>query len=150
MTREIGFKTRATRTAAAGALCFVMAASAVAGDRSPRIGRALHGTWTQTTQVQRTADGHTRHDVWRNAQGQTATRDVVVTNDRSAHTQHRNAVWTGPEGKSTTVDSVTRRTQDGWHRDVTQTRPDGTTRGRDVDVSCDKSTHTCTKVVKPQ
>ena len=65
------------------------------GGGSKHNARAAHhsgGNWTRTSQVQRTENGHTRSDHWQGQDGRTASRDVVVTNDRDAGTRTRNAV----------------------------------------------------------
>jgi hypothetical protein len=87
--------------------------------------------------VQRTENGHTRSDRWQGQDGRTASRDVVVANDRDAGTRTRNAVWTGPEGQQTRVDTVTQRTDSGYTRDTIVTRPDGATATRNMTVARD-------------
>lgn len=108
------------------------------GGRSARDKRGADGNWTRTTQVQRTANGHTRSDRWQGPDGRTASRDVVVANDREAGARTRNASWTGPDGQQTHVDTVTQRTDSGFTRGRIVTRPDGATATRDMTVVRDK------------
>ena len=117
------------------------------GKHKAAAGQGAGGNWSRSTQVQRTPNGHTRQDHWQNANGQSASRDVVVTNDQASGTRNRNAVRTGPEGRSATVDTITQRTDDGYTRDVTRTLPDGQVKERGVDVSCDQAAQSCIKTV---
>src|SRR5262245_2542292 len=85
---------------------------------------------TRTTERQRTDNGHTRTDTWTGANGRTATRDAVVSNDREAGTRTRNVDYTGPNGKTSSVDSVRTRTDDGFTRNTTATNAEGKTATR--------------------
>ncbi len=100
---------------------------------------------TRTTVRQRTENGHTRTDTWTGANGNTATRDAVVTNDREAGTRTRNVDYTGPNGGTTSVDSVRTRTDDGFTRSTTITNPQGETATRDLTVSRDKEAGSVTR-----
>lgn len=100
---------------------------------------------TRTTERQRTETGRTRSDTWTNANGNTATRDAVVTNDREAGTRTREVDYTGPNGGTATVDSVRTRTEDGFTRSTTATNPDGETATRDLTVSRDKDAGTVSR-----
>lgn len=136
-TRILGV---ATVVAAFALSALPQAVHARDGGGSKRNARAAHhsgGNWTRTSQVQRTENGHTRSDHWQGQDGRTASRDVVVTNDRDAGTRTRNAVWTGPKGEQTRVDTVTQRTDSGFTRDTIVTRPDGATATRDMTVARD-------------
>lgn len=103
--------------------------------------------YTRTTQTQRTDNGYTRHDSIVNAKGKSATRDVTVSNDRETRTRTRNADYVGPNGKARSVDTVTQKTDNGYSREVTETRANGEVRTRSVDASCDPSSKSCTKTV---
>ena len=106
-----------------------------------------HGSYTQTTQTQRTANGHTSNTVRSDAHGRTATRDATVVNDKDAGTRERDVTYTGSNGKVRTVDDDLTRTADGYERSTLVTGPNGDTATRDVDVSHDAQTHTTTKTV---
>lgn len=97
---------------------------------------------TRATERQRTENGHTRHDTWTGANGRTATRDAVVTNDREAGTRTRNVDYTGPNGKTASVDSVRTKTDDGFMRSTTVTNAQGETATRDLTVKRDKNSDT--------
>ncbi len=100
---------------------------------------------TRTTERQRTENGHTRRDTWSGANGQSATRDAVVTRDRDAGTRTRNVDYTGPDGNTASVDSVRTKTDDGFTRSTTVTKPQGETATRDLTVSRDKESDTVTR-----
>jgi hypothetical protein len=100
---------------------------------------------TRTTERQRTENGHTRKDTWSGANGQTATRDAVVSNDREAGTRTRNVDYTGPNGNTASVDSVRTKTDDGFTRSTTVTNGRGETATRDLTVVRDKNSDTVTR-----
>jgi hypothetical protein len=100
---------------------------------------------TRTTERQRTETGHTRTDTWTGPNGQTATRDAVVTNDRDAGTRTRNVDYTGPNGNTASVDSVRTKTDDGFTRSTTVTNAQGETATRDLTVTRDKESDTVTR-----
>ena len=100
---------------------------------------------TRTTERQRTENGHTRRDTWTGANGQTATRDAAVTNDREAGTRTRNVDYTGPNGNTASVDSVRTKTDDGFTRSTTVTNAQGQTATRDLTVTRDKESDTVTR-----
>lgn len=100
---------------------------------------------TRTTERQRTESGHTRTDTWTGADGRTATRDAVVTNDHEAGMRTRDVDYTGPNGATTSVDSVRTRTNDGFTRSTTVTNPQGATASRDLTVSRNKDAGTVTR-----
>lgn len=100
---------------------------------------------TRTTERQRTENGHTRRDTWTGANGQTATRDAVVTNDREAGTRTRNVEYTGPNGNTASVDTVRTKTDDGFTRSTTVTNAQGETATRDLAVTRDKESDTVTR-----
>ena len=100
---------------------------------------------TRTTERQRTESGHTRSDTWTGANGKTATRDAVVTNDRDAGTRTRNVDYTGPNGNTASVDSVRTKTDDGFTRSTTVTNPQGETATRDLTVSRNEEAGTITR-----
>jgi len=112
------------------------------GKHKAGAGQGASGSWSRSTQVQRTPNGHTRQDQWQNQSGQSASRNVVVANDQASGTRNRNAVRTGPEGRSTTVDTVTQRTESGYTRDTTATREDGTSATRNTTVVSDRAAGT--------
>lgn len=100
---------------------------------------------TRTTERQRTETGHTRTDTWTGANGRTATRDAVVTNDRAAGTRTRNVDYTGPNGGTGSVDSVRTKTDDGFTRSTTATNAQGQTATRDLAVTRNPETGTVTR-----
>jgi len=100
---------------------------------------------TRTTERQRTESGHTRNDTWTGANGQTATRSAVVTNDKEAGTRTRDVEYTGPNGKTASVDSVRTKTDDGFTRATTATNAQGQTATRDLTVSRDQEAGTITR-----
>lgn len=100
---------------------------------------------TRTTERQRTETGHTRTDTWTGANGNTATREAVVTNDKDAGTRTRNVDYTGPNGNTTSVDSVRTKTEDGFTRSTTVTNAQGETATRDLTVTRDKDSGTVTR-----
>ena len=122
-----------------GILGFVLLSSVNARDTQRAHGSQPH---TRTTERQRTDTGHTRTDTWTGANGRTATRDAVVTNDRDAGTRTRNVDYTGPNGKSSSVDSVRTKTDDGFTRNTAATNAQGRTATRDLTVSRDKEAGT--------
>lgn len=100
---------------------------------------------TRTTERQRTENGHTRSDTWTNADGKTATRDAVITNDKEAGTRTRNVDYTGPDGGTASVDSVRTKTENGFTRSTTATNKDGETATRDMTVTRDNEAGTVTR-----
>jgi hypothetical protein len=100
---------------------------------------------TRTTERQRTENGHTRTDTWTGANGNTATREAVVTNDKDAGTRTRNVDYTGPNGHTASVDSVRTKTDDGFTHSTTITNGQGETATRDLTVSRDKDAGTVTR-----
>jgi len=90
----------------------------------PRGDRTVH------TERQRTENGHSSHSVVTGSNGQTATRDATVVNDRDAGTRTRDVTYTGPNGGVSTV-----------------TGPNGHVGAREVTVNCDKAAGKCTKDV---
>lgn len=144
---------RIAAVAALSATLFLGAAvvsDAHAGDRGKQKARATQAQgkqWTRTTTAQRTPTGRTSHsDVVRN-DGKVATRDTIVVNDRAAGTRSVDSIATGFNGRTTTYSSDAQRTDTGYTREVSRTRPDGQVNQHAVDVSCDKSAQSCTKVV---
>jgi hypothetical protein len=129
-------------TVAIATLC-IAGNSAIARD-GVRATRAAQ-PHTRTTERQRTETGHTRNDTWTNADGKTATRDAVVTNDKEAGTRTRNVDYTGPNGKTASVDSTRTKTEDGFTRSTTATNAQGETATRDLTVSRDKEAGTVTR-----
>ena len=131
-------------------LVLLLTAGATANARDAQRQRGAHPPratqpHTRTTERQRTENGHTRTDTWTGANGRTATRDAVVTNDREAGTRTRNVDYTGPNGGTTSVDSVRTRTEDGFASSTTITNPQGETATRDLTVSRDKEAGTVTR-----
>ena len=100
---------------------------------------------TRTTERQRTETGHTRTDTWTGANGNTATREAVVTHDTDAGTRTRNVDYTGPNGNTASVDSVRTKTEDGFTRATTVTNAQGETATRDLTVTRDKDAGTVTR-----
>jgi hypothetical protein len=100
---------------------------------------------TRTTGRQRTENGHTRTDTVSRADGATATRAAVVTNDKDAGTRARNVDYTGFDGQTRSVDRITTRTDGGYSRSTTVTNANGETATRDMTVSRDKESDTVTR-----
>ena len=115
--------------------------------RTHAAARHPRGSYTQTTQTQRTANGHTTNTVRTDAQGRTSTRDATVVNDKDAGTRTKDVTFTGKDGETRTADTVTQRTDDGYTRDTTYTDKNGNTATREADVVRDAETHTTTKTV---
>jgi hypothetical protein len=136
---------------AASALFLVLGAAspdAMARDGAKARGKATEraqGSYTRTTTRQRTENGRTRNDTWTGANGRSATRDAVVTNDREAGTRTRNVDYTGPNGNTRSVDTVTTRTDSGFQRNTTATNAEGQTATRDATLTRDASTGTVTR-----
>ncbi len=105
------------------------------------------GNYTQTTQMQRTANGHTSHTVRTDAKGRTSTRDATITNNPETGTRTKDVTFTGKDGETRTADTVTQRTEDGRTTSTLITDAQGRTTTRDVDVSRDSETNTKTKTV---
>jgi hypothetical protein len=108
------------------------------------------GSRTQVSTVQRTGSGHTRNTTVTRNDGKTATRNITVVNDRAAGTRSVDSTTTGFNGRTTTYSSDAQRTNDGYVRDVTRTLPDGQVNQRNIDVSCDPASRSCTKTVNRQ
>ena len=131
-------------------LVAMLAAGSTAAAREAKHQRGTHAQrasqpHTRTTERQRTDNGHTRTDTWTGADGRSATRDAVVTNDREAGTRTRNVDYTGPNGNTGSVDSVRTRTDDGFTRSTTVTNGQGETATRDLTVARDKEAGTVTR-----
>lgn len=123
---------------------------AIAEARDARLQHAnprAHGDYTHQTQVQRTGNGHTRSDTWTNAQGQTASRNATVANDKNSGTRTRDVQWQGPQGQQATRHDVTQRTADGYTRNSTATNGHGRTATRNVTVVKDPESHVWTRNV---
>lgn len=87
------------------------------------------------TDQQVTDNGFKRKTVLTDSQGRTATRDVDVSNDKSAGTRTRTVEGTTFSGKSYSGESVVKKTDDGYTRHDSFTNPEGKTSTRDVTVS---------------
>lgn len=96
---------------------------------------------------QRTDDGFTRNSTITNRDGETATRNSVVTRNPETGTRTRDTSFTTFDGREGSVSDVAQRTEDGYTRDTTWNLPNGETRTRSVDVSCDKAAGKCVKEV---
>jgi hypothetical protein len=112
------------------------------GRQKVHSGQGAGGSWSRSSTVQRTPNGHTRQDRWQNQDGKSASRHVDVTSDAATGARNRNAVWTGPQGRNTTVDTVTQRTGSGYTRESTATRDDGRTATRNTTVVNDRAAGT--------
>ena len=129
------------------ALALVIAAPVLARDGQRQRVSSPRATQphTRTTERQRTENGHTRSDTWTGADGRTATREAVVTNDREAGTRTREVDYAGPDGKTASGDSVRTRTEDGFTRSTTITNPQGETATRNLTLARDKEAGTVTR-----
>jgi len=130
-------RTRIARAAGTAAIGLILCCTAVAGPHA----------FTRTIVTQRTANGHVRDTTVVSAQGQTATRHAVVSNDAATGTRTRDVDYTGFSGKTASVDTVTQRTAGGYTRDTTATGPNGKVATRSVVASCDKAAKSCTKTI---
>jgi hypothetical protein len=101
-----------------------------------------HGSYTQTTQTQRTANGHTSYTVRTDAQGRTATRDATVVNDKDSGTSTKDVTFTGKDGQMRTADTTTQKTADGHTSSTTLTDAQGRTSTREATVVNDKGAGT--------
>ncbi len=108
---------------------------------------AAAGSYTRHTERHRTDNGYTRRDTVTTADGRSATRDVVVVNDRATGIRIREGVVTGPGGRTATNSTVTQRTENGYTRGSTKTGPEGKSVTRDVQASCDGAGN-CSKTVQ--
>jgi hypothetical protein len=142
---------KASSIVAASALLIVLAAAspdAFARDgskaRGPKMDRP-NGSYTRTTVHQRTENGRTRNDTVVGANGKTATRDVVVVNDREAGVRTRNVDYVGPNGGTASVDRTTTRTEDGFTRNTVITNRQGETATRDMTLVRDKEAGTVSR-----
>jgi hypothetical protein len=99
------------------------------------------------TVTRATGSGYTRDTTATRDDGRTATRSTTVMNDRAAGTRAVDSTATGFNGRTTMHSSDTRRTDDGYVRDVTRTSPGGQVNQRSVDVSCDAAVQSCTRTV---
>jgi hypothetical protein len=119
-------------------------------------GRTRSATWIgangKTVQVEsvrtKTDEGFARPTTATNAQGEIATRDVTVARDKDAGRITRDANATTFDGRTASTSDVKQRTDDGFTRDTTHTRTDGSTHTRAVDITCDEDTGKCDKQVK--
>src|SRR5262245_6408209 len=73
-------------------LVMLLTAGVTANARDAQRQRAAHAPraaqpHTRTTERQRTESGHNRTDTWTSADGRSATRKAVVTNDRETGTR---------------------------------------------------------------
>ncbi|HSL70684.1 MAG TPA: hypothetical protein VK864_10615, partial [Longimicrobiales bacterium] len=105
-------------------------------------------TRTVNDVTQRTDDGFTRNSTYTNAQGETATRSAVVTNDRADGTRTRDVTYTGVNGQVSTAHTVTTRTDSGYVGETTVAGPNGATGTRSETVSCDRAAGKCTRDVQ--
>lgn len=117
------------------------------GRQKAHPGQGAGGSWSRSSTVQRTPNGHTRQDRWQSQDGRTATRNTTVVSDRAAGTRAVESTATGFNGRTTTYSSDSLRTDDGYVRDVTRTLPDGQVNQHSVDVSCNPAAQSCTRTV---
>lgn len=113
------------------------------GERQTRNDRIIK----RQTEQQATDKGFKRNTTVTNDQGQTATRQVEVVNDKDAGVRTRTMTGTTFDGKTVSGQSVTTRTDDGFTRQDSFTGPNGQTSTRQVDVSRDAEAGTVTKNV---
>jgi hypothetical protein len=134
--------------AVAAAVAQFGASAAEAGSKGQRqAGQRPSGSYSQQTQVQRTASGHTRSDTWTSADGRTATRNATVVNDKAAGTRTRDVQRQGPEGQTATRHVETQRTESGYTRNSTATNAQDQTTTRDTTAIYDPNTKTWTRDV---
>jgi len=136
------------KIATATALGLMLATTATAADAArPRHQERPAGQWTRHTEGQRTATGRQSHSTFTNHNGKQATRDVNVERNAEAGTRTRTVVDTGPNGGQRSLNDVTQRTDNGYTREQTVTRANGSTASRHVVVTKDAATGVLTKDV---
>ena len=70
-------------------------------------------TATRHDEVQRTENGRTSHSIHTGPNGRTATRDASVVRDPEAGTRTKDVTWTRPDGSTTTRTTTLSRTPSG-------------------------------------
>ena len=100
----------------------------------------------QTVQTA-TETGFNRQSTRTNAEGQTATKEINVVNDKDAGTRSRTMTGTTFDGKSYGNTSITQKTDDGFSRKDSFTTPTGKTGSREVVGVVNKEDGTVTKTV---
>lgn len=93
---------------------------------------------TRTTETRRIENGHVRNSTITNGQGQTATHERTVVNDRDAGTRSVDVTRTGFDGKTRSMSLDIQRTEDGRTASRTLTNAEGETATRNTSVSNDR------------
>lgn len=96
------------------------------------------GTLTRTTETRRTDTGYVRNTTVTNGQGDTASRERTVVNDREAGTHSVDVTRTGFDGKTRSTSLDVQRTEDGHTASRTLTNAEGQTATRNTTVSNDR------------
>jgi hypothetical protein len=104
-------------------------------------------TRSMSLDMQRTEDGHTTSRTLTNAEGETATRNTSVSNDREAGVRTRESGFTTFDGRSGSSSTTTTRTDTGFARETSATLPNGQTIERSVTKDCDRDAGKCTTTV---
>ncbi|MEZ5459765.1 MAG: hypothetical protein R3E65_10815 [Steroidobacteraceae bacterium] len=102
---------------------------------------------TRTTETQRTDNGFVRNTTLTRPDGATATRNTTVTVDKEAGTRTRASEMTTFDGRNANSTTVTTRTENGFTRETSGTRPNGETFERSVTRECDRAAGKCTTTV---
>ena len=95
-------------------------------------------TVTRTTETRRIDNGYVRNSTITNGQGQTATQERTVVNDREAGTRSVDVTRTGFDGQTRSMSLDLQRTEDGHTASRTLTNAAGETATRNTSVSNDR------------
>lgn len=93
---------------------------------------------TRTTETRRIDNGYVRNSTITNGQGQTATQERTVVNDRDAGTRSVDVTRTGFDGQTRSMSLDVQRTDDGHTASRTLTNAAGQTATRNTSVSNDR------------
>lgn len=106
------------------------------------------GTRSMDRETTRTENGRTTQATVTNANGQTATRETSVVNDKEAGVRTRESQYTTFDGRSGGSTTVTTRTDSGFTRETSGTLPNGNTFERSVVKDCDRASGKCSTTVE--
>ncbi len=136
-------------------ICSLAASSAFAKHHSgtvDKIRQTHQGTFTRHTEQTATETGFNRATTTTRPDGQTATRNLVVDNNRDTGTRTKTMSGTNFNGGSFSGQTVTQKTDTGFTRDSTRTNANGKTASRHVEAIVDRDAGTLSKniiVTKP-
>lgn len=106
----------------------------------------LKGSYTSQVQQTETDNGFIRNTTTTNAQGETATHNLVVKNDEAAGTRSRSVTATNFKGEAYSNDFLSRKTDSGYVTEDRQVK-DGKAVSRVTTAVIDKSAGTVTKTI---